>query len=126
MRKGRIDYRMRRLAVLRDVRTGATSPDDVCDAHPELVRAARYLGTAIESACPICEETQMVHVHYVFEGKRARTPGGRAVPQDALVHQVERFGELNVYVVEACLACHWHHLVESYLLVDEDPDASHG
>ena len=126
MRKGRIDYRMRRIAVLRDVREGVTSRDDVCDAHPELIRAARYLGTPVEQPCPICDDAQLVNVHYVFEGKRARTPGGRAVPQDALAPQAERFGELNVYVVEACLGCHWHHLVESYLLLAADTDASHG
>lgn len=126
MRKGRIDYRMRRLAVLRDVRGGVTSPEDVCDAHPELLRAARYLGTASDQSCPICDATELTNVSYVFEGKRPRTPGGRAVPTDALAAQAERFGDLSVYVVEVCPGCHWHHLVESYLLLAEDVGAQHG
>jgi len=126
VRKGRIDYRMRRIAALRDVRSGVTSPDDVCDAHPDLVRAARHIGTPTDQSCPMCEDEELTHVSYVFEGKGARTPGGRAVPRDALAAQAERFGELSVYVVEVCLGCHWHHLIESYLLLAQDTDASHG
>ncbi len=126
MRKGRIDYRMRRIAALRDVRSGVTSSDDVCDAHPDLVRAARHIGTPTDQSCPMCEDEELTHVSYVFEGKGARTPGGRAVPRDALAAQAERFGELSVYVVEVCLGCHWHHLIESYLLLAQDTDASHG
>jgi hypothetical protein len=127
VRKGRIDYRMRRIAALRDVREGITSPADVCDAHPDLLRAARHLGRVTNQACPLCEDEQISHVSYVFERKGARsTPGGRAVPHDALAAQAERFGELSVYVVEVCLGCAWHHLIESYLLLANDTDASHG
>jgi hypothetical protein len=126
VRKGRIDYRMRRMAALRDVRNGVVSTDDVRDAHPDLLRAARHIGTSTDQSCPLCDDHAVTHVNYVFDGKRARTPGGRAVPRESLAEQAERFGELSVYVVEVCLGCHWHHLIESYLLLARDTDASHG
>lgn len=126
MRKARIDYRMQRRAVLADVRSGLRSVDDVCDAHPDLVRAAIHIGTPTSEPCPLCEAPQLTQVSYVFERKGSRSPGGRAVPRDALARQVERYGELSVYTVEVCRACHWHHLVESFLLVAQDEDVSAG
>ena len=126
MRKGRIDYRMRRRAVLRDVREGLTSCDDVRDAHPDLLRAASHIGTATREPCPLCDVHTLTHVDYVFEGKNPRTPGGRAVPREAIPAQADRYGDLHVYVVEVCLGCHWHHLVESYLHEARDTDAIHG
>ncbi len=117
---------MRRRAALRDVREGATSPDDVRDAHPYLVRAAEHLGTPTSDACPLCEDEELTQVDYVFERKGVRTPGGRAVARRELADHADRYGELQVYTVEVCLACHWHHLLESYLYDVTDPDASHG
>jgi hypothetical protein len=114
--KGRIDYRMQRRAQLREVATGVRSRVDVCDAHPDLVRAGIHIGTRLAEACPLCSEDGLSHVTYVFEGKGARSPGGRAVPRESLARQVERHGDLTVYTVEVCTVCHWHHLVESYLL----------
>ena len=126
MRKTGIDYRMQRRAVLRDVRCGLRSPDDVRDAHPDLVRAAIHLGTPIDEPCPLCDEAALAQVTYVFEHKGSRSPGGRAVPREALPRQLERYGELTAYVVEVCRDCHWHHLIESFLLVEPDSDASAG
>jgi hypothetical protein len=117
VRKGRVDYRMQRLALLRDVRAGLRSSDDVCDAHPDLRRAGQHLGTVVDEPCPICAADRLVHVHYVFEGKGPRSQGGRAVARDALVRQAERHGDLTVYTVEVCPPCGWHHLVESYVLL---------
>lgn len=126
MRKAGIDYRMQRRAVLRDVRTGLRSPDDVRDAHPDLVRAAIHLGTPVPEPCPLCDRRELAHVTYVFERKGSRSPGGRAIPRESLARQLERHGELTVYTVEVCRGCHWHHLVESFLLVERDPDVSAG
>ncbi len=125
MRKGRIDYRMRRRSLLADVASGALAPDDVRDAHPDLLRAATHLGSATQTPCPLCDEL-LTHVDYVFDRDRARYPGGRAVPREALAKQLDRYGDLQVYVVEVCGACHWHHLVESYLLVLRDADVNAG
>lgn len=115
MRRGRIDYRMQRRAVLRDVGSGLTSPVDVCDAHPDLVRAGRNIGTPVADDCPICGDEDLRHVTYLFTGKGGKHgEAGRAVPRDALARQVKRLGDVNVFTVEVCPECHWHHLLESY------------
>ena len=41
-----VDYALARRAVLRDLRTGKRDRLDVCDAQPELLRAARNIGEA--------------------------------------------------------------------------------
>ena len=48
------DYALARRAVLRDFQQGALTRLDVCDAHPELLRAATYLGTELDDDCPVC------------------------------------------------------------------------
>lgn len=117
MRQGRIDYRMARRALLREVRDGLASPQEVCDAHPELVRAGRHIGTPIDEPCPMCEDAALRHVTYIFTGRASKNgEGGRAVPRDTLRNQVKRHGDLNVYTVEVCPSCHWHHLIESFWL----------
>jgi hypothetical protein len=123
VRKGRIDYRMQRRAVLRDVRAGLRAPQDVRDAHPDLLRAGTHIGAEVADACPLCDETALRQVTYVFRDRDKRTQGGRAVPHDSLAAQADRYGDLSVYAVEVCLACHWHHLVESYLLIARDTAA---
>lgn len=116
-REARTDYRLRRRALLREVTEGTRPLDDVCDAHPDLVRAGTHIGSAAAAPCPLCNRDVLKHVSYVFEGKGPRTPSGRAVPAEALVRYAERYGDLTVYTVEVCTACHWHHLVESYRLL---------
>ncbi len=123
MRKGRIDYRMQRRAVLRDVFDGLHAVQDVRDAHPDLVRAGTHIGAAAREDCPLCDQPQLRHVTYVFRERGARTQGGRAVPRESLPAQLDRYGDLSVYTVEVCLECHWHHLVESYLLLARDTAA---
>lgn len=117
MRKGRTDYRLQRRALLQQVREGQRFRDEVCDAHPELLRAAQHIGTRVADDCPICDRSGLTQVHYAFEGKGPRTRGGRAVPREALARQAERHGDLTVYTVEVCTDCGWHHLLESYLLL---------
>lgn len=114
MREGRVDHRLQRRRVLAELRDGQRFREDVCDAHPELLRAARHLGTRVDDPCPVCAGDELVHVSYVFEGRSPRAPGGRAVPADAIARIARRRGALTVYVVEVCAGCGWHHLVESY------------
>lgn len=117
MRQGRIDYRMARRALLHGVRDGLQSPQDVCDAHPDLVRAGKHLGASVAEPCPICEEPELRHVTYIFTGRATKKgESGRAVARDSLRNQVKRYGDLNVYTVEVCPRCHWHHLIESFWL----------
>ncbi len=117
MREARTDYRLRRRALLREVTEGARSLDDVRDAHPDLVRAGVHIGSDAPEPCPLCTRKALKHVSYVFEGKGPRTPSGRALPAEALTRHAERHGDLTVYTVEVCTACHWHHLLESYRLL---------
>lgn len=118
MRKGRIDYRMARRALLRDVAAGLRSRPDVCDAHPDLVRAGRNIGEVVEDDCPICDRPELRYVTYVFTGRGGKKgEGGRAVRREALRAHAERYGDVNVYTVEVCGDCHWHHLVESFWLL---------
>jgi hypothetical protein len=121
VKQGRIDYRMARRAVLRDVTSGLRSLQDVCDAHPDLVRAGRNIGTPIDEDCPVCDVDEVRHVTYVFTGKATKKgEGGRAIPRDTLAAQVKRLGDLNVFTVEVCPNCHWHHLIESFWMSPKD------
>ena len=123
MRKGRIDYRMQRRAVLRDVLAGLRDAQDVRDAHPDLIRAGTHIGTHAPDDCPLCADDRLRHVTYVFRDRDHKAQGGRAVPRDSLAAHADRYGDLSVYTVEVCLGCHWHHLVESYLLLARDTAA---
>src|SRR2546425_4213569 len=51
---GGVDYTLAKRALLRDFRRGLLSRFEICDAHPELVRAARYLGAEASRPCPVC------------------------------------------------------------------------
>ena len=64
-----VDYRLTRQAVVREFRKGRLSRLDVCDAHPELRRAAAGAGTPTQEPCPICEEG---HLQLVLRQKNVR------------------------------------------------------
>ena len=114
MRHGRVDYRMARRATVRDVREGLRSREDVCDAHPDLVRAGRHIGAPVDADCPLCGDATLVHVTYIFPTYGPKARRGQAVARDSLPAQQRRLGDLAVYTVEVCLQCHWHHLVEKF------------
>lgn len=108
-----MEYRLARNAVISQFRKGRLSRLDVCDAHPELLRAARNVGTASEEACPVCEATSMVDVTFVF-GSRLPA-GGRCVASQAeLARYHRRKDPVVCYVVEVCPECAWNHLVRMY------------
>jgi hypothetical protein len=50
---GEIDYRLARRQVLEQFRRGRVGRNEICDAHPELVRAARNVGQPTDEVCPI-------------------------------------------------------------------------
>ena len=64
--RGIVDHRLARRMLISQVRKGRLPLDQVCDAHPELIRAARNVGTQTSTPCPICEETDLKLVTYVF------------------------------------------------------------
>ncbi|HJR98832.1 MAG TPA: DUF5318 family protein, partial [Actinomycetota bacterium] len=41
---GVIDFTLAKRALLRDAQVGVLGLTDICDAHPELMRAARHVG----------------------------------------------------------------------------------
>jgi hypothetical protein len=108
--RGLVDHRLARRMLINEVRRGRVPLEQVCDAHPELIRAAANVGTETSTCCPICEESDLRLVTYVF--------GPRIGPQGRCVSTAREMGELNsrpeelsAYVVEACVECRWHHLL---------------
>lgn len=97
--------------LINQVRIGRISQTEVCDAHPELIRAARNVGTETRADCPICEEAKLRIVTYVF-GHRLPA-SGRCVSTAKELRRLsrQRTGDLSAYVVEACAECRWHHLL---------------
>lgn len=116
MRHGEIDHRMQRRALLRQVRSGEVSRASVCDAHRELLRAGRHIGSEVDEACPVCDGDGLRLVTYVFTGRAAKSrgEGGSAVPASKLEATIEKHGDVRIYEVEVCVDCHWHHLLVSY------------
>ena len=112
---GEVDYRLSRQSILSEYRKGRLARHEVCDAHPELVRAARNVGEASREACPICEDTNLVLVSYVF-GPRLPAHGTCVTTKAELAKLARRKDELACYVVEVCPACSWNHLARSFLL----------
>ena len=108
-RTAAVDYRLARNAVLADFRAKRITREDICDAHPELLRAAKA-GQLTDEECPVCEDDDLVHVTYAFgPGLPAR---GRCVDNIKEMRRLDRAGdELSCYVVEVCPACSWNHLV---------------
>jgi hypothetical protein len=110
-----VDYTLAKRATLKNLRGGRLSRHDVCDAHPDLLRAARHTGEAAEGPCPVCTEKELVHVTYVF-GDALHQDSGRVWPRAGLADLHRSVDEFACYVVEVCTGCSWNHLVQRYLL----------
>lgn len=107
---GVIDHRLARRHLINEYRRGRLRQDQVCDAHPELIRAARNVGTPASIACPICDLRELRLVTYVFG--RGLPSHGRCVSTAEELRTLDaRPDELTAYVVEACTSCRWHHLL---------------
>ena len=108
-----VEYRIIRNGVVREVERGKVLKTDVCDAHPELLRAARNVGRATKEVCPICDDGRLVTVTFVFGAKLP--PGGRCPGTAAELKALCRREEpVLCYEVEVCPACAWHHLMRKY------------
>ena len=107
---GEVDHRLARRALISQVKKGRVSRESVCDAHPELIRAARHIGEETSTPCPICDRANVVLVTYVF-GK-GLPPSGKVLVDRRDVARLQRTGnDYAAYVVEACVHCRWHHLL---------------
>jgi hypothetical protein len=110
---GEVDYTLARNAVVKEFRKGRLSRLDVCDAHPDLLRAALNVGEETPSDCPICEEAKLRLVSYVFGSRLPAS--GTCVTSKRELSKLSRSGrDLSCYVVEVCPLCAWNHLARSF------------
>lgn len=112
---GEVDYRLARQHLISEFRKGRLAQHEVCDAHPELLRAAREVAQPSRERCPICEDAQLVLVSYVF-GPRLPSFGRCITSAKELRTLAKRSGEYTCYVVEVCPECSWNHLARTFLL----------
>jgi hypothetical protein len=108
-----VDYRLVRQSVISEFRKGRLAQHEVCDAHPELLRAARECSEPTARECPICEEGVLVLVSYVF-GPRLPAHGRCITSRAELEKLNKRSDELACYVVEVCPDCSWNHLTRTF------------
>jgi len=113
IRSGVVEYGLVRHRVVEALRKGKVLREDVCDAHPELLRAAQHVGVPTEHPCPICDAPSTAEVTYVFG---ARLPSGGTCPGSrAELSRLERREEPVIcFAVEACTACGFHHLARKW------------
>ena len=107
---GVVDHQLARRALINEFKRGRVNRETVCDAHPELIRAAKHLGEPSKTLCPICEQVNVVLVTYVFG--HGLPKHGKCVIDRKDIEKLQRTGhEYAAYVVEACPECRWHHLL---------------
>ena len=112
---GVIDYRLARMGVVSEYRKGRLARHEVCEAHPELKRAARSASEPTDMECPICEEDNIVLVTYAF-GSRLPASGRCITTKGELAKLAKGRAQLAAYVVEVCPSCSWNHLARTFLL----------
>ncbi len=108
-----VDFALRRRGVLADLREGALSLREVCDADVYLLRAAGFHGVVTETVCPVCRKENLTAVSWVF-GDDLGTASGSARSRDEIQQLALTHDAFTVHVVEVCRSCSWNHLVESY------------
>lgn len=104
-----VDYSLARRSVLLAYRSGQVSRLELCDAHPDLLRAARSVGEAIDATCPICDSNGLVLVSYAFSDELSKRENGAVWPRGDLAPLL-KFREVRLYTVEVCPDCTWNHL----------------
>jgi hypothetical protein len=110
---GVIDYTLAKRALLRDARRGLLSITDLCDAHPELMRAAKHVGEPTRTDCPVCEKDKLVLLAYVY-GDGLKQDNGRVWSIETGLKLAAAHEGSRCYVVEVCRSCSWNHLHEAY------------
>ena len=109
-----VDYTLAKRALLAQVRSGLTSWADVCDAHPELMRAAKHVGENSRRDCPVCASAKLKLLAYVF-GDSLKDDNGRVWPLDVGMSMAADRPGSWCYVVEVCTTCQWNHLSEAFV-----------
>jgi Family of unknown function (DUF5318) len=111
-----VDYALARRSVILSLRRGRLDTSDVCDAHPELMRAARNIGEEITQPCPVCSHESLKWVRYVYGDELKRNNGRVVYPAEWLTELSANHDQFTCYVVEICIDCSWNHLIRSYLV----------
>ena len=106
---GHVDYSLARRATLRAYQSGRLSRLEICDAHPDLLRAARFAGERTSIGCPICDRGPVLLVKYVFSDDLSKRENGRVWTTDD-VGPLLKLREARLYTVEVCPDCSWNHL----------------
>src|SRR4051794_32121014 len=119
--RGVVDYALARRAALAGLAAGRHPSVDVCDAHPYLIRAARYHGERRADPCPVCRRDGLTDVTYTYGECFRADVNGRARATRELPALAREFPEFTVYVVEVCPDCRWNQLVTSYVLGTGEP-----
>lgn len=110
---GQVDYRLARGVIVSEYRKGRFSRVDICDAHPDLLRAAVNVGDESSEDCPICEEEKLRLVSYAF-GSRLSPSGVCVTSRRELTKLTKTAKDVTCYVVEVCPCCSWNHLRRSF------------
>jgi hypothetical protein len=109
------DYALARRATLRDLRRGILTRLDVCDAHPELLRAGRHVGEPACHDCPVCAGRSVRNVSYVY-GDKLREANGRCITNRSELERLDAAcDEFTCYIVEVCLDCGWNYMTRREL-----------
>jgi hypothetical protein len=116
-----VDYALQRRALLAGVRSGRVGSHEACDASPYLLRAAKFHGRAGDVPCPMCGQDPLTLVSWVYGDELKHVAGSARSPEE-LARMTGMFAEFTVYEVEVCRACHWNHLVRSYVLGTGEPE----
>jgi uncharacterized protein DUF5318 len=110
---GVVDYTLAKRALLRDAARGMLALTDLCDAHPELMRAARHVGEPTRHDCPVCGKEKLVLLAYVY-GDDLKEHNGRVWTLETGLKLAATHRGSCCYVVEVCRGCQWNHLSESF------------
>jgi hypothetical protein len=135
-----VDYALVRQATLHDLRHGQVTTTDVCEPHPDLIRAALNHGEPSTRSCPVCRRGDagvdrldprlginggpglpgaggLVFLRYAY-GDELGQFSGRIKDQTEIAELSEQTGDVKIYVVEVCISCGWNHLIASYVVGD--------
>jgi hypothetical protein len=114
-RRSVVDYALRRRLTLTGLAAGTVAREDACDAHPELLNAARFHGEPAGRRCPVCRRQDLTLTRWLYGAELGASSGCSAYPGE-VAHVAAAFAEVRVWVVEVCDGCSWNHLTESYVV----------
>lgn len=120
VRERSIDYVLARRSTLRALGRGSIQRHEVCDAQPELMRAALNVGLPKPDSCPVCSEESLVSVLYAFGAKLPSH--GRCLTSAAELEKLAARSDFPtiVYQVEVCVKCRWNHLDRVVTKIEEE------